>query len=217
MARYTRHMHTPFSLSLKVLRGRFWRREYLSALLVFTGGLVTWHGLSQLSETQVQAQPAQAGQEPDISEVQVPTIVIEVAGAVEKPGVQHVAATTRVGEVLERAGGISSDADTTFVARELKLAQPITDGEKIYIPFAGELAELTTVATSAYEKPNPVAATGISINTATEKELQTLTGIGAARAAAIVAERPYTNIDQLVGRQVLSQALFDDIAPELRL
>ncbi|HEX7402961.1 MAG TPA: helix-hairpin-helix domain-containing protein, partial [Usitatibacter sp.] len=51
----------------------------------------------------------------------------------------------------------------------------------------------------------------MDINTASEKDLATLPGIGDARAAAIVKGRPYKGKDDLVQKKILTQKVYDDI------
>lgn len=55
------------------------------------------------------------------------------------------------------------------------------------------------------------AADKLDINSASEKELATLPGIGEVRAKAIVAARPFKRKDELVSKQVLSQGVYDKI------
>ena len=57
-------------------------------------------------------------------------------------------------------------------------------------------------------KTAPKAAE-IDLNTATEKELAALPGIGDAIAKKIVAGRPYAKKDQLVSKKVVTQAVYD--------
>jgi DNA uptake protein ComE-like DNA-binding protein len=51
----------------------------------------------------------------------------------------------------------------------------------------------------------------ISINNAEGKSLETLPGIGEKRASDIIANRPYSSINELLSKEVLSQTLFDSI------
>ena len=51
----------------------------------------------------------------------------------------------------------------------------------------------------------------MSINNADLKSLITLPGIGEARAQAIIDARPYTKLDELVSRKIISQTVFNNI------
>lgn len=62
-------------------------------------------------------------------------------------------------------------------------------------------------------KPVAVAskAAKVDINSASPGELEALPGIGKAYTKAIVANRPYTSIRQLVSRKVLPQGVYDKV------
>jgi competence protein ComEA len=55
----------------------------------------------------------------------------------------------------------------------------------------------------------------MDINSASEKELATLKGIGDARAAAIVKGRPYKGKDDLVKKKILTQKVYDEIKDQI--
>ena len=69
----------------------------------------------------------------------------------------------------------------------------------------------------------PVSGTPISgapkvdVNAATAVQLDALPGIGPVRAAAIVAGRPYTDLQELVSKKVLSQGVLDGAKPRMAL
>lgn len=66
------------------------------------------------------------------------SVVIDVAGAVKKPGLYKVPANSRIGDVLSMAGGISVQASAVEVSQAINLASKVKDGQKIYVPFIGE-------------------------------------------------------------------------------
>ncbi len=101
-------------------------------------------------------------------------ITVHVCGCVKAPGVYELAADARVYEAVEAAGGFTDEADQSYI----NLAAPLTDAVKIYIPSCGETL---SGETSSGGKVN--------INTADAQLLQTLPGIGPARAADIIAYR----------------------------
>lgn len=109
-------------------------------------------------------------------------VCVHVDGAVERPGVYVLRGVSpRVGEAVELAGGLTEDADTTTV----NLAAPLSDGQKVYVPAAGEEAVPASTGVSA----NVDGSAVININTATAEELEELPGVGTATAAAIIEER----------------------------
>jgi competence protein ComEA len=149
---------------------------------------------------------ASAGQESFLEEQR---ITVEVAGAVREPGVWQLAIGSRQADAVEKAGGYSQRADRTFVLKNMNLAQPLEDGQKIYIPFEGE----STQPANSQGQSVPTATPGslISLNTASAKDLQTLPGIGEARAAAIIEGRPYTSLNELTEKKILTETLWKDI------
>lgn len=109
------------------------------------------------------------------------TIIIDVKGAVQKPGVYEISANARVHEIIEKAGGLSDQADEAAV----NLASSLEDGMVVYIPLIGENKENPFQSTNE-NKDSPKK---ININLATSEELQTLSGIGPSKADAIISYR----------------------------
>ena len=140
--------------------------------------------------------------ERSMDEQVVGDVVVDVSGAVERPGVYRLPEGGRVGEALEAAGGLTDEADEDFMARRLNLAAKLVDGTKVYIPFVGELESgslpADLVDTNAGVTSGSVQGSGVvNVNTASEGELDSLWGIGKSRAADIAANRPYTDVGEL--------------------
>jgi competence protein ComEA len=125
-------------------------------------------------------------------------LYVHVAGAVRRPGLYRVPASSRVAAAIGRAGGALSKADLTAV----NLAQPLEDGQQVIVPKAGAA---TGVATAATGSAGATGAGGkLSLATATAEQLDTLDGIGPTLAKRIVEYRQahggFRSLDQL--RQV---------------
>jgi competence protein ComEA len=147
------------------------------------------------------------------------TLTLEVAGAVEKPGLVVLTSGSRVGDAVAAAGGFQKTADKAVINQELNLARVVQDGEKVYIPFTGERLQNkeqtpTSELSSTVKDADP---SKVSINTATESELDSLDGIGQARAASIVQNRPYQSLDELITKKVLPQSTYDAIKQNITL
>ena len=121
-------------------------------------------------------------------------IVVHAAGALRRPGVYRMAASARVIDLLEAAGGPGPGADLSGI----NLAAALSDGVRVYFPRSGEdpPAELDIVplppSHAAPGAPEAVAGAQpkpLDINAATVTELETLPGIGPVTAAAIVEHR----------------------------
>jgi competence protein ComEA len=129
-----------------------------------------------------------------------PTVLtVHVAGAVARAGVYRLDRSGRVIDAVDAAGGPSADADLDA----LNLAAPVADGERVYVPHAGEI-DPAAVPAGVPAAGDPAAATNrgpVDLNTATADELESLPGVGPATAAAIVDDRtrngPFASVDDL--------------------
>ncbi len=117
-------------------------------------------------------------------EVSGKKLVVDVAGAVEEPGVYEVMMGARVREVLVVAGGMSAEADREWVGKEMNLASEVRDGMKVYIPAMGE-----EVGRGGLNLVFEVSEGKISLNRASIEELDKLPGIGPALAGRIIKYR----------------------------
>lgn len=134
-------------------------------------------------------------------------IYVDISGAIDKPGIYYLDHNSRVADLVKMAGGFSYQADKKYLAQNFNLASSLTDGEKIYIPFSGELKS----------ESNNKNLSLISINNCSENQLQSLEGIGEKRAQDIIAGRPYSNIQQLVEKEIITQKIFDAIKDNIEL
>ena len=106
------------------------------------------------------------------------TLCVYVCGQVNNPGVYYLKAGERVHNAILLAGGLTGEADYD----SLNQAETVRDGQKIYVPCPEE--EMSG------ESGDTLTESGlININTADSSSLQSLPGIGEARALAIIAYR----------------------------
>ncbi len=111
-------------------------------------------------------------------------MVIDIKGEVKKPGVYELESGARVEEIVLLAGGFTDKAEE----RQLNLAEKLTDQQMIYVPNKEEAKELS-IPSVANEGNTSKESSLVNINTADLTELQTLTGIGPAKAQAIIDYR----------------------------
>ena len=125
---------------------------------------------------------------PSPARARSPGLVIDVAGAVKRPGVYTVPSGDRVVDAVARAGGFTVHADRTAV----NLAAPLVDGEQVVVAGAG--AGGAAGSSSASGGP-------VSLNSATAEQLDALPGIGPVTAQKIIDYRtqhgPFTSVDGL--------------------
>ena len=118
-------------------------------------------------------------------------VVVDVAGAVARPGVVTLDDGARVEDALAAAGGVTDGADLRGVNRAARLS----DGQRVYVPLEGETAPVIPdpsggagsgldAGGSTLGAPQPV-----NINSAGADELDGLPGVGPATARAIVEDR----------------------------
>lgn len=147
-------------------------------------------------------------------------IVVEISGFVQNPGVYKMNPDARIDNLLVKAGGLSAQADREWVEKNLNRAAKLADAQKIYVPEQGETnVAVPSVGTSATSQTSVASAANlqgkVNINSASLKELDKLSGIGEVRAQAIIDNRPYATLDELVSRKAIPKSVFDKIKDEL--
>ena len=108
-------------------------------------------------------------------------IFVDVKGEVKNPGVFETTKDKRVKDLIEEAGGLLDDADTST----LNLSQKVKDQMVIYILKHGEKPkQMTENATTSLSSGEI-----ININTANKEQLMKISGVGKTKAEAIIAHR----------------------------
>ncbi len=142
-------------------------------------------------------------------------LVIDVQGAVRRPGVVLLPPGARVADALSAAGGYSRQADLNAAASSLNLAALLTDGAQVYVPIIGATAPGTGSGTGGGGTiGGGGGSTLVNVNTATPEELEALPGIGPVTVQKIVAGRaqqPFATLDEMVEREVIDRGQLEDI------
>lgn len=105
-------------------------------------------------------------------------IFVDVKGAVKHPGVFETTKDKRVKDLIEEAGGLLDDADTST----LNLSQKVKDQMIIYVLKHGEKPKQISDSSSSNTDV-------ININTANKEQLMKISGVGKTKAEAIISYR----------------------------
>ena len=150
-------------------------------------------------------------------------IAVHVVGAVQQPGVYHLAAGSRGDDAVRSAGGATSQADL----QRVNLAAVLVDGQQLWIPRIGErLVPNTLPITLPNAAPsNAVPSNGVpalvDINQATVADLDRLPGIGPSTARAIVDHRtrngPFASVDDLLAVRGIGPAKLAELRALVRV
>lgn len=144
-------------------------------------------------------------------------LYVDVCGAVEQPGVYCLPEGARVHDAVQAAGGFSLNAEAASINQARKLTdqeqlyiytrdeiEAMQQGETVYVPSkvaaAGDSASVSDAAAGNGQSVSGAVSSGdeaasesggeqINLNTASAQQLETLPGIGEAKAAAIIAYR----------------------------
>lgn len=140
-------------------------------------------------------------------------LVVDISGAVVRPGVYRLSGGARVEDAIAAAGGLSGEADVERIAASVNRAAKLIDGAKIWIPKLG--SDLQKGQTP-YNGLTPMS--GLTpVNSASQSQLEALPGIGPVTAKKIIDNRPYMALEELVSKKVIGQSLFNKIKEQLTL
>lgn len=154
---------------------------------------------------------------------------VDIKGAVKKPGVYLVEKGSIVNDVINKAGGLKSNAYTA----NINLSESTTESMVIYIYNTSEIKKMTTpiltnttCTTNVIKVDNCISTTTkvtsnnestnnkININTATIEELMTLSGVGKSKAESIIKyrnETKFESIEDIKNVSGIGESLYDSI------
>ena len=166
------------------------------------------------------------------------TIFVHVCGAVKTPDVYELPAGSRVYEAVQAAGGFSEDADRSYVNQArilddgvklviptLEQTQAISEGEEEHligiVEEQGSADGLGIVTAGTVTEQGNASDGKININTASEAELCNIPGIGATRAAAIVAYRQekggFSSIEDIMNVSGIKEGTYEKIKDSIKI
>jgi competence protein ComEA len=147
-------------------------------------------------------------------------VVVDVAGAVARPGLVRLRGGDRVADAVAAAGGATAEAETAG----LNQARVVADGEQVRVPRAGEAPPPAPAGSApggngSSRLAGPAAP--VDLNRATLAELDTLPGVGPATATAILAWRDenggFRRVDDLLEVPGIGPARLERLRPLVRV
>lgn len=162
-------------------------------------------------------------------------IPVYICGAVSNPGIYHILPGSYLYEVIDIAGGLLPEAAAEYI----NLVFPFSEAVSIYIPSKDEMNSFlagTSTSSSAYLRNGliqgiwgsstssgansgsgqaPEQAVPVNINTADQKLLETLPGVGETTAKAIISYREksggFTKIEDIMNVAGIKEGRFEAI------
>ena len=135
------------------------------------------------------------------------TMMADIKGAVVNPGVYQIKEGERVVDLIELAGGLQQDADTAAI----NFALHVHDEMAIYVPRIGEVIDSFLPS----QLGESAGKGTVNLNSAQSSELQTLPGIGPAKAEAIIEHRetngPFKSIEDLKNISGIGDKTFEKL------
>jgi competence protein ComEA len=189
----------PFDLS----RRRLLIAAGCLALLLFVGSKLLARPQPSAGMAPPVAPPTETAAAPTV-------VVIDVVGAVRRPGLYRLQQGARIADAVARAGGATTKADLALI----NLAAPLADGEQVVVPKRGAVAP--SAAPSGAGGSAGVPSSGpVHLSTATLEQLDSLPGIGPVTAQKILDYRQkhgaFTSADELDAVSGIGPARLDQL------
>ena len=137
-------------------------------------------------------------------------VVVDVVGAVRRPGLYRLEQGARIADAVARAGGATAKADVALI----NLAAPLADGEQVVVPKRGAAAP-SAAPSGAGGSAGAPSGGPVHLSTATLEQLDSLPGIGPVTAQKILDYRQkqgaFTSVDELDAVPGIGPARMDQL------
>jgi competence protein ComEA len=162
-----------------------------AALLLFAGSKLLARPTSNAALAPPAAPPAETATAPATQ------VVVDIVGAVRRPGLYRLDQGARIADAVARAGGATRRANLSLI----NLAAPLADGQQVVVPGPGSAAAATLPASPGTAGAAGISAGPVHLNTATLEQLDSLPGVGPVTAQKILDYRQkhgsFTSVDAL--------------------
>lgn len=202
----------------------------IETVLIIVASVITVISAIMFYSSQTQPQKEVLSTTDQISNIPTPqeeVIYVEISGAIKTSDVYRVPVGTRLYELIDKAGGLSTEADDGYIARNFNMSKLVADQEKIYIPTKSDIVNgifvepkeriLAYVDEEISENQVKESTLAVSINDGTKDELEALPGVGPVSAQKIIDNRPYISIDELLSKKIVSSSTFEKIKESIKL
>jgi competence protein ComEA len=169
------------------------RRLLAAAIVALVLVVVAWRHAAAGSPAPLRVAPVSPARSSATAVVAARRLVVDVVGAVRRPGLVRLPEGSRVADAIGRAGGLRRGAERAGV----NFAAPVSDGQQVVVPERGVAVAVGGAAPGA-----PAGSTGpVSLSSATAEQLDALPGVGPVTAEKIVAYRQqhgaFRSVDEL--------------------
>jgi len=182
-------------------------------ILVAIGSLVLvlFLGSKLLARPQADAALAPPAAPPAETATTATGVVVDVVGAVRRPGLYRLEQGTRIADAVSRAGGATPKADLSLI----NLAAPLADGEQVIVPKRGPAAVAAPAGGASGSVAGAPSTGPVHLSTATLEQLDSLPGIGPVTAQKILDYRQkhgtFTSVDELDAVPGIGPARLDQL------
>lgn len=198
-------------LRLKLAEAIGGKQPINKKLLLLVGGVIATvvfliNGMTTAKSVEVSSAPTIPA---DQVVVQAATIYVHIVGEIKSPGIYQLESGSRLMDVIFAAGGLTNSADQASV----NLARELTDGEQIVVFKTGEAPQVAGTTASQDKQ--------ISLNRASQAELEELPGVGPALASRMIdwrsANGGFKKKEDLLNISGIGDKLFAGIKDEVVL
>lgn len=153
---------------------------------------------------------------------EVKKIIIHITGCVRNTGIVEVDDGSRIIDVIEKAGGLTEEADISKV----NLAYIVEDAQKIYIPSILDEKEIEYISTEngdnvIIEDETKEKTSKVNINKAKQTELEQIPGIGPSTALKIINYRnekgEFNSIEEIKEISGIGDKKFNEIKEHIEV